>query len=160
MTLYEKIVRDAEASGYHINPDRAFVFSLMDGLQANLERYGYLACPCRLADGEKSADLDVICPCDYRDPDLTDFSACFCALYVSAEIARGEKEVESIPDRRPADRGQSTTSDESSQEQPKLSSLPYPVWRCKVCGYLCARNAPPETCPICKVKKERFERFI
>jgi len=35
-----------------------------------------------------------------------------------------------------------------------------PVWRCTVCGYLCARNAPPEVCPICKAGKERFERFI
>jgi len=33
------------------------------------------------------------------------------------------------------------------------------VWRCKVCGYLCARTEPPEVCPICKVGKERFELF-
>ncbi|MGQ9817596.1 MAG: rubredoxin-like domain-containing protein, partial [bacterium] len=30
----------------------------------------------------------------------------------------------------------------------------------KVCGYLCARNSPPEICPICKATKERFEKFI
>jgi len=39
-------------------------------------------------------------------------------------------------------------------------ALSYPVWRCKVCGYICAREEPPEICPICKVKKDRFERFI
>ncbi len=33
------------------------------------------------------------------------------------------------------------------------------VWRCRVCGYLCAREAPPETCPICKVSRDRFEQF-
>jgi ferredoxin-thioredoxin reductase catalytic chain len=33
------------------------------------------------------------------------------------------------------------------------------VWRCKVCGYLCARKNPPEVCPICKVGRERFEPF-
>jgi rubrerythrin len=38
-----------------------------------------------------------------------------------------------------------------------LSELP--VWRCKVCGYLCAREGPPDVCPICKVTKDRFERF-
>ncbi|MGD0237952.1 MAG: rubredoxin-like domain-containing protein, partial [Syntrophorhabdales bacterium] len=32
--------------------------------------------------------------------------------------------------------------------------------RCKVCGYLCAREEPPETCPICSAKQERFERFM
>jgi rubrerythrin len=42
----------------------------------------------------------------------------------------------------------------------RLSALPLPVWRCRVCGYLCARDDPPELCPICKAKKERFERFI
>jgi ferredoxin-thioredoxin reductase catalytic chain len=40
------------------------------------------------------------------------------------------------------------------------SKLPLPVWRCKVCGYLCARDEPPEICPICKAGKERFERFM
>ena len=35
-----------------------------------------------------------------------------------------------------------------------------PVWRCKVCGYLCGRDEPPEICPICKAKKEKFEHFM
>jgi rubrerythrin len=39
-------------------------------------------------------------------------------------------------------------------------ALGYPIWRCKVCGYICARDEPPEICPICKVTKDRFERFI
>jgi rubrerythrin len=29
-----------------------------------------------------------------------------------------------------------------------------------VCGYLCARDGPPEVCPICKARRERFEMFI
>jgi rubrerythrin len=29
-----------------------------------------------------------------------------------------------------------------------------------VCGYLCAREEAPGICPICKAKKERFERFM
>jgi rubrerythrin len=44
--------------------------------------------------------------------------------------------------------------------QEPVNKLTLPVWRCKVCGYLCAREQPPEVCPICKVKKDRFERFI
>ncbi|HEX9896942.1 MAG TPA: hypothetical protein VGA85_04675 [Dehalococcoidales bacterium] len=24
---------------------------------------------------------------------------------------------------------------------------------------MCARDSPPEICPICKAKKDRFERF-
>jgi len=38
--------------------------------------------------------------------------------------------------------------------------FPLPVWRCKVCGYLCAREQPPGICPICKATRERFERFV
>ena len=41
-----------------------------------------------------------------------------------------------------------------------VAALSHPVWRCRVCGYLCARVEPPEVCPICKAKKERFERFL
>jgi rubrerythrin len=44
-------------------------------------------------------------------------------------------------------------------EKPASGAFPYPVWRCRVCGYLCARDGPPEVCPICKAKKDRFERF-
>jgi len=39
-------------------------------------------------------------------------------------------------------------------------TLSHPVWRCRVCGYLCARDEAPGVCPICKAKKERFERFL
>ena len=35
-----------------------------------------------------------------------------------------------------------------------------PVWRCKVCGYLCARRRPPLKCPVCKADQDRFERFV
>jgi ferredoxin-thioredoxin reductase catalytic chain len=38
--------------------------------------------------------------------------------------------------------------------------LSLPVWRCKVCGYLCARGDPPDICPICKAKQDRFEKFM
>ena len=71
---------------------------------------------------------------------------------------RGEKKVGSIPERRPTIEERKKTKAKSWEEV--VSSIPLPVWRCKVCGYLCARDEPPEICPICKVGKERFERFI
>jgi len=156
--LYERLNREAEASGYHLNPDMEHTKDLVEGLLVNEKRYGYWSCPCRLAAGVKEEDLDIICPCDYRDPDLNDYGTCYCALYVSQEVLKGEKNLGSIPERRPS-------SEERKRAKPKpmaesVSSLPLPVWRCKVCGYLCAREDPPEVCPICKAKKERFERFI
>ena len=87
--LVQKLQREAEASGYHLNPDRGFVRDLVHGLLVNQQRHGYPACPCRLATGDKADDLDIICPCDYRDADLNEFGACFCALYVAPEVAAG-----------------------------------------------------------------------
>ena len=99
--LYEKLNREAEEGGYHLNPDVGFTKELVRSLIVNEQRYGYQACPCRLASGIKEEDLDIICPCDYRDPDLSDYGSCYCALYVSEEVVRGEQEAGSIPERRP-----------------------------------------------------------
>ena len=156
--LYKKLNREAGSSGYHLNSDIDLTKDLIKGLLINENRYGYQACPCRLATGEKSKDLDIICPCDYRDDDLNEYGSCYCALYVSKDILNGKKKLGSIPERRPQ-------KDEKRQIKEKsitnnIISLSKPVWRCKVCGYLCGKDSPPEVCPICKAKKERFERFI
>ena len=71
--LHAKLKKEAEDYGYHLNPDVDFTRELVQGLILNQKRYGYWNCPCRLASGNKAEDLDIICPCDYRDPDLTDY---------------------------------------------------------------------------------------
>ena len=68
---YQRLKAEAESGGYHLNPDVNFTKDLIRGLLANQARYGYGACPCRLASGSKDDDLDIICPCDYRDPGLS-----------------------------------------------------------------------------------------
>lgn len=155
--LYEKLLGEAQSAGYHLNPDVESVKELVKGLIINERRYGYRACPCRLASGKKEDDLDIICPCDYRDPDLNEFDACYCALYVSDAVWKGEKKGGSIPERRPPPEKRKR---EARRAATKPAGLPLPVWRCKVCGYLCAREGPPEVCPICKAKKDRFEQFM
>jgi ferredoxin-thioredoxin reductase catalytic subunit/rubredoxin len=156
-----RLKREAEDAGYRLNPDEAFVRDLVAGLLANEERYGYRACPCRLASGVREEDLDIVCPCDYRDPDLNDLGACYCALYVSDEILSGARELESIPDRRPpGGPGPAAGVPEPSGGEASGGGLAYPVWRCRVCGYLCAREGPPGVCPICKAQKDRFEKFM
>jgi ferredoxin-thioredoxin reductase catalytic subunit len=156
--LYEKLKKEAEDSGYNLNPDIDFTKQLVKSLLINENRYGYWACPCRLATGIKEEDIDVICPCDYRDPDLDEYGTCFCALYVSAEVVNGEKNAESIPERRPIKTERKKK--ENLSRAFENTNLTYPIWRCKVCGYLCARDNPPGVCPICKAKKDRFERFV
>jgi ferredoxin-thioredoxin reductase catalytic chain len=157
-TLHERLGREAEEGGYHLNPDRAFVRGLARGLLVNTKRYGYMSCPCRLAAGVKQEDLDIICPCDYRDPDLAEYGACYCALYVSDEVLSGKRGVGSIPERRPPAGARAMVPPMAGAAAP--FSLTYPVYRCRVCGYLCARNGPPDICPVCKAKKDRFERFL
>jgi ferredoxin-thioredoxin reductase catalytic subunit len=156
--LYERLKKEADDFGYHLNPDEEFTKDLVRGLVTNEKRYGYWACPCRLASGTKEEDIDIICPCDYRDLDLDEYGACYCGLYVSKAVIDGKKKIGSIPERRPPLDQRKKMHTE--RKLPKTISLSQPVWRCKVCGYLCARSEPPEVCPICKAKKERFERFI
>ncbi len=158
--LFEKLRKDAEQSGYHLNPDEDFVRDLVVGLLVNQMRHGYAACPCRLASGKPDEDRDIVCPCDYRDPDLDEHGACYCALYVSEAVVSGQRKVKSIPERRPAaEERRSAVSAAPGRLAAEGQALSHPVWRCNVCGYLCARDGPPETCPICKAKKDRFTRF-
>ena len=154
--LYQRLQREGAAAGYYLNPDVDFVLDLMDGLLTNEQRYGYWACPCRLADGVRENDLDIICPCDYRAPDLEEYGACYCALYVSEQIAAEKESEPVVPDRRWEER---STAPALDHKQVGWTTGGLPVWRCKVCGYLCAREKPPLKCPICKVDRDRFERF-
>ncbi len=162
-SIFRRLDADAEKVGYHLSPDTEFVKELIRGLLANEEAYGYWACPCRLADGNRGDDMDMICPCYYRDADIDEYGACYCALYVSDEVKKGEKQLESIPDRRPSyserKEKKSHPKEEAAGTAPS-GGLAYPVWRCKVCGYLAAREEAPPVCPICKATKDRFERFM
>jgi ferredoxin-thioredoxin reductase catalytic subunit len=148
--------RDAELGGYFLNPDDEFVRQLAKGLCINEKRYGYPSCPCRLAVGRREEDRDIICPCDYRDPDLEEFGACYCALYVSPSVAQGRTVPGPVPERRPPRSERSSVKPRAG----KMIDFPLPVWRCRVCGYLCARETPPLVCPVCKASKDRFERFL
>ncbi len=153
-----------DTRGYHLNPDRGFTDSLLDGLLINERRYGYQACPCRLATGIQADDRDIICPCDYRDPDLNEYETCYCGLYVSQALINSGGEIRPIPERRLPREVRQKIMAETKTESMKATGdtsadLAYPVWRCDVCGYLAARDEAPEICPICGAKKDRFSRF-
>jgi ferredoxin-thioredoxin reductase catalytic subunit len=148
---YNKLKTQAEKSGYLLNPDLDFTMGIAESLLINEQRYGYPLCPCRLSGGSREADLDIICPCDYRDPDLADYGRCYCALYVSPTVT--EEQLDGpIPERRPSKEKRQAPQKENVEND-------IVIWRCKVCGYLCARPQPPEVCPICGASKDRFERF-
>jgi len=102
--LYEMLRKIQEAKGYYFNNDRERVFELLDALLLNKKRYGYMACPCRLASGDREKDADIICPCVYREPDVKEYGSCYCNLYVSKEWNDGTIEHDYVPERRPPEK--------------------------------------------------------
>jgi ferredoxin-thioredoxin reductase catalytic subunit len=159
---------DANTFGYHLAPDPDLLQGLLEGLKTNEERYGYPSCPCRLASGKLEFDRDIICPCDYRDPDVAEFGACYCRLYVNNKVYQS-KDLPTVPERRPMEKqalsfGAASKPAEARlgvAEAPKAEAKGVPelkpkLWYCKQCGYVVFRDDPPYVCPICKAKKEMF----
>ena len=102
--LYEMLKKTNEAKHIYFNKDKDLVFELLESLVLNKERYGYMACPCRLACGDKDKDKDIICPCEYRAPDLEEYGACFCGLYISEALHNNKIQSEYVPERRPPEK--------------------------------------------------------
>ena len=164
--IKKRVENDAKSSGYYLSPDPEMLQDLLEGLHKNEERYGYPSCPCRLASGKLQLDRDIICPCDYRAPDINDYGQCYCGLYVSKDVNL-TKSIQQIPERRPVEKqgkaysvsknAQTTQSVTPNQKQ--VSETNMALWYCQQCGYVCFREDPPYFCPICKAKKEMFSKI-
>lgn len=102
--LLENLKKLQEPKGYFFNPDMSMTMPLMESLLVNKERLGYMACPCRLANGTFEADRDIVCPCEYRAADVVEFGACFCGLYVSKAWLEGTVARVYVPERRPVEK--------------------------------------------------------
>ena len=175
MTSIEQVRRRAEADakmyGYYLTPQPELLQGFLEGLKTNEDRYGYPLCPCRLASGIYEYDRDIICPCDYRDPDVAQYGACYCRLYVNKEVYEN-KNLPEVPERRPKEKQERAygtqatmqTPEQKAQEKPAavisvpsmMPTVKKKLWYCKQCGYVVFREDPPYICPICKAKKEMF----
>ena len=160
---HKRAERDALRNRMRLCPVPDLLDDLLKGLAENEERYGYPSCPCRIASGDLEKDRDIICPCDYRDPDIEEYGQCYCALYVNEAIFKGEKAAESIPERRPIEKQMASLGfDEEpaivdvGDAQPTERRLLY----CKQCGYTLLREEPPYKCPICQAKRELFAEIV
>lgn len=117
-----------------------------------------------MASGVFELDRDVICPCDYRDPDVIEYGACYCSLYVD-EATHNTGVTKPIPERRPPEkefRALMTTSDDIvtlSGTDSDLSESGRGFYYCQQCGYVTFREEPPYICPICRAKREMFEKI-
>jgi len=90
----------AEKQGWVLNPDKEFYGTLVSGLMANWNRYGYFLCPCRDSEGGRESDAKAICPCVWARSDIEKYGHCYCALYESKDFAASGKEPSGIPDGR------------------------------------------------------------
>lgn len=98
--FYAKLRPLQESKGYFFNPDKKFTLNLLENLIINRDRYGYMACPCRLASGNRDLDRDIMCPCAYREADVREFGSCYCGLYVSQNWIDNKIPHEVVPERR------------------------------------------------------------
>lgn len=168
----KRVEADAKSYGYYLTPQPDLLQMFLEGLKTNEDRYGYPSCPCRLATGNFEVDRDIICPCDYRDPDVAEFGACYCRLYVNKTVFES-KNLPEVPERRPLEKqgrayglknvlapAQERTKPSSTiKTQPaKNTEVKKKLWYCKQCGYVVYREDPPYVCPICKAKKEMFAK--
>ena len=140
-----------------------------EGLKTNEERYGYPFCPCRLATGKLDIDRDIICPCDYRDPDVAQYGACYCRLYVTKAVFESQNLPE-VPERRPKEKQQRAYGTPARQHNTqcrrrrpnKPQRNPQPSGSQKeamVLQTMRIRSLPGRSavvCPICKAKREMF----
>jgi len=102
--LFEILKKTQEAKGYYFSRDKERTLELIEALITNRNRYGYMACPCRLASGDRDHDRDIICPCVYRDPDVKEHGSCYCNLYVSKEWIEEKIPHTYVPERRPPEK--------------------------------------------------------
>ena len=71
--MFAGMEKIADEEGYRFNPDKEELDDILQGLWDNEHRYGYPSCPCRIASGELAKDMDIICPCNYRDADVKEY---------------------------------------------------------------------------------------
>ncbi len=102
MKKYVKQV--ADKNFWILNKDQQTFNDLIEGLVDNKKSYGYQSCPCRLASGKRDLDRDLICPCDYAPPDIKEYGACYCNLYLSSDFYEKNVDFIVVPERRPIDK--------------------------------------------------------
>nr|AGF93419.1 ferredoxin-thioredoxin reductase [uncultured organism] len=118
--MLRNVKENAEENGYYVCPDEDLLNTLIEGLVDNKERYGYASCPCRSASGVPKRDVDIICPCGYRVPDIEEYGQCYCGLFVSKEVRENPSKLGSIPERRPDNLIESALEAREKREKSEL----------------------------------------
>src|SRR3990172_6389466 len=136
--MREWLMREAKSHGYTINPNKQVVEEILTGLAVNEKRYGYKACPCRLATGKYQLDCDIICPCSYCFLDVGKNGRCYCTLFVSDRYIAGDPSLpQYVPDSRERDDiREKVAKDVRKEEEASIVDAPYYKAHTKVVGFL------------------------
>lgn len=73
--------REAEISGFRLNPDERQRRTVIKGLVRNRERFGAAYCPCRIRSGDPGKDAAIVCPCVHRENEVAEQGRCHCNLF-------------------------------------------------------------------------------
>ena len=74
---------------FTLNPDTDHVGMVADGVLLNEEQYGFKLCPCRLRDGTRERDLELICPCNFKAQDTwAKKGECWCGLFIKEDALK------------------------------------------------------------------------
>ncbi|MCX6562906.1 MAG: hypothetical protein NTU60_04790 [Candidatus Aminicenantes bacterium] len=75
----------AEGQEFMINPDRARLETLFEGIFNNERNHGLKYCPCRLICKEFEEDLKIVCPCNFLIHETykgVDKGECWCGMFI------------------------------------------------------------------------------
>jgi ferredoxin-thioredoxin reductase catalytic subunit len=75
--------RFSEGNDFMLNPDQPHVDMILEGVLRNEKEYGLKLCPCRLRNGTRERDLELICPCNFKAHETWQKEGrCWCGLFV------------------------------------------------------------------------------
>jgi ferredoxin-thioredoxin reductase catalytic subunit len=79
------IEKFTEKNEFEVNPDKAKVDTLLEGVEENEKNHGFKYCPCRLQTKDFDEDLKLVCPCNFIIHETYKNKAdgeCWCGLFV------------------------------------------------------------------------------
>lgn len=76
-----------ENNDFKLNLDKKHVDTIIEGVLANEKAHGLKLCPCRLRDGTREKDLELICPCNFKIHETwlkpkNKAAMCWCGLFI------------------------------------------------------------------------------
>ena len=89
--LRKVLEKFTEKKDFMLNPDKEHIELLLEGLLENEKKHRLKLCPCRLRDGTRERDLELICPCNFKThetwlkPKKGMLSMCICGLFVKRQ---------------------------------------------------------------------------